>query len=68
MLNILADILSMFDRGCQPTQMPTQKLKSEFSLFGSEDFFLNMLSFQIIFEAQQLDFENFKSSEIQPTH
>ena len=45
---------------CPPTQTPTQKLKSEFFKFRSQEISSSLVSSEMIFEALQSELSRFK--------
>ena len=53
------DLDQKFARGCPPTQTPTQKLKSGFLRFSSQEIGSSLLSLEVIFEALQSELPRF---------
>ena len=53
------DLCQKFSRGFPPTQTPTQKFKSGFSKFCSQEIGSGWVSFQMIFEALQFELFRF---------
>ena len=65
------DLDQKFARGCPPTQTPTQKLKSGFLGFSSQEINSCLVSLLMIFEALKSEifrFKNPKNPEIQPIY
>ena len=56
-----------FARGGSPTQTPTLTLKSGLYTFGSQDIDSSLVSFEMIFEALQLELFNFKLHSLSST-
>ena len=52
-------------KSCSPTQTPTQMLKSGFLMFGSQEIGSSLISFKMIFQDPQSEF-NFMGSKIIP--
>ena len=47
------DKCQKFDGGCPPTQTPTQKIKSRFTIFSSQENDPSLVSLKMIFETLQ---------------
>ena len=54
------DVCHKFARGCPPTRTPTQKLKSGFLRFSSQEIGSSLISLWMIFEALQSELFRFK--------
>ena len=73
------ELCKKFFAGCPPTQTPTQKFKSEFWIFSSQEIGSILVSLEMIFEALQSSqaiqiqvwlalFKSPKNPGIQPKH
>ena len=58
------DLYENFARGCPPTQTPTHKLKSRFSTLSSQEICSRSVSFEMIFQALQLELFRLKFNSL----